>query len=144
MPPALPTLTVVAGLIPCRGNVLICQRRHDAAFPLKWEFPGGKIEPGETLAAGLRRELREELGIEADIGPEVYRTRHRYPDAYTVDLVFFYVPRFGGTVQNHAFEQIRWEAPSRLATFDFLDGDAELISLLRDGRLQVPPRDTPS
>src|SRR5215468_8749864 len=73
------TITVVAGLIQQGGRLLVCQRRRDGAFALKWEFPGGKVEPGETYENGLRRELREELGIEAHIGPEAYRTRHDYP-----------------------------------------------------------------
>ena len=131
----LPTIRVVAGLMQRHGAVLICQRRHDGAFPLKWEFPGGKIEPGETDADSLRRELREELGIEAEIGPEVYRTRHEYPGQYTVELVFYRVSAFQGVLHNYAFEQVRWENPARLLSYDFLEGDAELIRLLRQGKL---------
>lgn len=137
MTPTPPTLTVVAGLIRRDGAWLICQRRRDAAFPLKWEFPGGKVEPGETCEAGLRRELREELGIEAEIGPEVYRTCHEYPGTYTVALIFYHVPDFQGLLRNQAFEQVRWEKSERLLAFDFLDGDAELIHLLSQGKLPV-------
>src|SRR5919197_4408282 len=79
------TIMVVAGLIQQGGKLLICQRRRDGAFALKWEFPGGKVEPGETYEHGLHRELREELGIEAHIGPEAYRTRHDYPGNYSVE-----------------------------------------------------------
>jgi 8-oxo-dGTP diphosphatase len=121
--------------------LLICQRRRDGAFPLKWEFPGGKVESGETAPAGLCRELREELGIEAEIGVELYRTRHDYPGLYTVELLFYHVPAFCGTPQNYAFAQVRWEPPAHLLAFDFLAGDAEVIRLLQAGELSLPCTD---
>jgi 8-oxo-dGTP diphosphatase len=119
--------------------LLICQRRYDSAFALKWEFPGGKVEPGEASVEGLRRELREELGIEAQVGPEAYRTRHHYPGKYTVELIFYHVVDFSGALHNYAFEQVRWAAPAHLPTFDFLEGDAELIALLSQGKLPLLP-----
>ena len=67
MSDVLATITVVAGLIQQGGRLLVCQRRRDGAFALKWEFPGGKVEPGETYEKGLRRELHEELGIDATL-----------------------------------------------------------------------------
>jgi len=137
MPPSLSTLTVVAGLIQHANTLLICQRRRGDAFELKWEFPGGKVEAGETPAEGLCRELHEELGIDAEIGTERYRTRHHYPGKYIVELIFYDVLAFRGTPQNHAFEQIRWVDPVSLPTFDFLEGDAELIRLLSQNAL--PP-----
>jgi 8-oxo-dGTP diphosphatase len=133
-----PTITVVAGLIQRDGLLLICQRRRDGAFPLKWEFPGGKVEPGETPVDSLGRELREELDIEAQVGQEVYRTRHDYPGVHTVELLFYHIPAFQGALDNRAFEQICWEPPARLPAFDFLDGDAELITLLSQGTLTLP------
>jgi 8-oxo-dGTP diphosphatase len=138
MSQVLPTITVVAGLIQRDGLLLICQRRHDGAFPLKWEFPGGKVELGETPADGLRRELREELEIEAQVGREVYRTRHDYPGVHTVELIFYHIRAFQGVLHNRAFAAVRWEPPTRLPTFDFLDGDAELITLLSQGKLPLP------
>ena len=139
MPPTSSAITVVAGLLQQQGRLLICQRRRDGAFPLKWEFPGGKVEPGETCEDGLRRELQEELGIEAEIGPEVYHTRHAYPGMQPVELLFYHIPTFRGSLYNHAFEHIRWEPPTRLLAFDFLDGDAELIRLLAHGTLSLEP-----
>lgn len=133
MPTSLPTMTVVAGLLWQAGHLLICQRRRDQAHALKWEFPGGKVEPGETYEDGLRRELHEELGIDADIGAARYRTCHQYPGQYTVNLIFFDVPVFRGQPHNHVFEQICWVTPAALPTFDFLDGDAELIARLSQG-----------
>jgi 8-oxo-dGTP diphosphatase len=131
------TIMVVAGLIQQGGKLLICQRRRDGAFALKWEFPGGKVEAGETYENGLRRELREELGIEARIGPEAYSTRHDYPGKYAVELMFYHVVEFSGMLDNYAFEQIRWAVPADLSTYDFLEGDAELIALLSQGKLPL-------
>jgi 8-oxo-dGTP diphosphatase len=134
----LPAIRVVAGLMQRHGRLLICQRRRDGAFPLQWEFPGGKVEPGESCQAALQRELREELGIEADIGAELYHTRHVYPGTYTVELGFYHVSGFRGAVHNLVFEQVRWETPARLPRYEFLDGDAELITLLSQDTLQLP------
>lgn len=142
MSSALPTLTVVAGLIQRHGALLICQRRRDAAFALQWEFPGGKLEAGESSEAALRRELQEELGIVADVGAELYRTQHDYPGVYSVKLVFHHVTGFSGGLRNLAFEQICWAAPDQLPAFDFLAGDAELIGLLNRGEISVPSTHT--
>ena len=133
-----PKLTVAAGLIQRDGALLVCQRRSDAAFALQWEFPGGKLEAGESSEAALRRELHEELGVFADIGAELYRTQHDYPEVYSVLLVFHHVARFSGEPRNCAFEQIRWVGPAQLPALDFLEGDAELIGLLNRGEICVP------
>src|SRR3954469_17903692 len=101
---------VVGGLIVReRGElkeILICQRTKHQSMPLKWEFPGGKIEPGEQPRAALRRELEEELGIEAEIGDEVARIRHDYNDAVSVELRFFLVRSFQRELENRIFKQI--------------------------------------
>src|SRR5713101_6636832 len=80
---------VVAALIWDKGKVLVCQRTRHQTMPLKWEFPGGKIEEGEQPRDALRRELDEELGIAAVIGNEVKRIRHRYPNGSAVELRFY-------------------------------------------------------
>ena len=82
---------VVAGLIVKQGKLLVCQRTRHQTMPLKWEFPGGKIEEGEQPRDALRRELEEELGILATIGDEVKRIQHEYPNGGTVELRFFVV-----------------------------------------------------
>jgi 8-oxo-dGTP diphosphatase len=135
--------TVTAGILGDGERVLICQRRADARFGLKWEFPGGKVEEGETPEACLRRELREELAIEAQIGPEVYRTEHQYPDGLAVRLLFFRVSGYVGTPVNRDFERIEWVEPGRLPGFDFLEADRELVDLMVRGAITVglePPR----
>jgi 8-oxo-dGTP diphosphatase len=131
------TRTVVAGLIWRQGELLICQRRNDDAFPGKWEFPGGKVEPGEASRAALRRELLEELGIEADIGQEVWRTEHQYPGYSPVEVIFYRVDEYRGEPENRAFQQIRWVQPRDLSQYDFLEADRPLIRELSDGKIEL-------
>jgi 8-oxo-dGTP diphosphatase len=132
-------LTVVAALIEHQGKLLVCQRRGDSKFALMWEFPGGKAEPGETPKRALERELREELGVEAHVGPEVYRTKHRYPEMPQAIELLFFAARIGrGDVTNHAFEQIAWREPAALPELNFLPADRELIARLASGSLILP------
>lgn len=125
---------VVAGLIYREGKLLICQRQKSAAFPLKWEFPGGKIETGETPVGALRRELKEELDIDVHDAIEIYRHEHVYDHGPRVWLIFFSVREFAGNPKNLVFEQICWSDLSELVHFDFLAGDEPLIRrLVSDG-----------
>jgi len=121
---------VSAGILVRNGRVLACQRGPQQSHPGKWEFPGGKREAGESDAACLRRELREELGIEATVGRELWRTRHEYPGRAAVELVFFRVDAFGGEPVNRIFAAMRWVALAELAQLDFLAADRELIARL--------------
>ena len=132
---SLKRITVVAGLICENGRVLVCQRRANAAFPLKWEFPGGKVEKGEQLEEALRRELREELQIEVDRAVKIYHYKHVYPGISEVALTFFRIQRYQGEVKNLIFQQIAWVEFEKLLDFDFLEGDLPLIRKLatRDG-----------
>src|SRR6202011_3615029 len=98
---------VVAALIVKDGKVLVCQRTRHQTMPLKWEFPGGKIEEGEQPRDALRRELDEELGITATIGDEVARIRHEYPNGAAVDLRFFLVRDYRGEVENRIFHNLQ-------------------------------------
>ncbi len=126
---------VVAALILRGDEVLICQRRPDQPMALKWEFPGGKIERGETPEQALVRELDEELGIDADIGYLVARIRHVYRSGGAVDLQFFAVRSFRGEVANRIFHDMRWVSLRDLTTFDFLAADRDLIRDLAAGKL---------
>ncbi len=131
--------TVVAALIESDGKFLVCQRRHEARFALMWEFPGGKTEAGETPESALERELREELGISVRVGPEIYRTTHKYaemPDR--IQLIFFATRLSRGQPQNLQFEQILWRAPASLRELNFLPADRELIERLAAGSLALP------
>lgn len=121
---------VSAGILVRDGAVLACQRRPDQSHPGKWEFPGGKREAGETMAQCLRRELREELGIDVEVGAELWRHEHAYAGGPPVALVFFRVDRFAGEPRNLVFADLRWIELADLAGLDFLDADRELIALL--------------
>ena len=131
-------LTVVAALIESDGKLLVCQRRRGDSFALQWEFPGGKVTPGEIPAEALARELQEELGIEARIGREIYRTEHRYAElGEPIELLFFVADIQSGEPRNIVFEQIVWRAPESLSELNFLPADRELIEKLSTGALRV-------
>jgi 8-oxo-dGTP diphosphatase len=123
-------ITVGAGILKQDGKMLICQRKPTGAFPLQWEFPGGKVEAGEDVQTCLRRELYEELAIEAEIGPEVSAFQYTYPNGFQVNLVFFWVDVYSGEIANQAFEQILWVDPPELLHYDFLEADRALVARL--------------
>jgi mutator protein MutT len=119
--------TVVAAVIERDGLVLIAQRRNEGPHALKWEFPGGKVEPGESPPAALLRELEEELAIRARIDQEIMRYEYQYAGRPPILLIFYRVTAFDGEVQNLNFERIEWAPPRRLNDYDFLEGDAAFI-----------------
>lgn len=126
---------MVAAVIESNGKVLIGQRRAKDRHALKWEFPGGKVERFESPKDALRRELREELRIDAEIGPEIVRYEFQYPKRSPILLIFHRVSAFRGEPVNGAFEQIRWETRERLPQYDFLDGDRDFIHRLARGQM---------
>src|SRR5271168_4622342 len=126
---------VVVALILRGREVLICQRRPDQPMALKWEFPGGKMEPGETAEQALTRELDEELGINAKIGARITRMRHTYRSGSAVDLQFFAVHEFGGEITNRIFNDLRWCELTDLPSYDFLAADRSLVRDLAAGKL---------
>ena len=126
---------VVAALIVDDDRILACQRTRHQPMPLKWEFPGGKIEEGEQPRDALRRELEEELGIEATIGNEVARIQHRYANGGSVELRFFEVRKYQGEIENRIFREIRWVKRKELLELDFLDADRSLVQDLAAGKL---------
>jgi 8-oxo-dGTP diphosphatase len=136
---AKPVRLVVAALIlrytESGPEVLVCQRKPDQPMSLKWEFPGGKIEIGETAEGALVRELNEELGIDATIGRRIARVRHKYRNGGTIDLQFFIVREFTGELENRIFNDMRWSQLEHLPNFDFLAADLGLIRDLSEGKL---------
>jgi 8-oxo-dGTP diphosphatase len=128
---------VVAAIITRDSDekILICQRRKEQALPLKWEFPGGKIEIGEQPIAALKRELDEELGIDAEIGEELTRFVHNYKNGGGVELAFFRVRAFSGELTNRIFRDVRWVTRESLPQFDFLEADIKLVREIAAGSI---------
>jgi 8-oxo-dGTP diphosphatase len=126
-------LLVSAGIIIDKGRVLLGQRRKGDRHPFKWEFPGGKVEQGESPRQALIRELREELLIEAKIGAELARYEHDYPSGSRVHLLFFAVKEYTGEPVARVFEQISWVELTALPSIDFLEGDLDFVKRLARG-----------
>jgi 8-oxo-dGTP diphosphatase len=126
---------VVAAIIVRDGSVLICQRTEKQAFPLQWEFPGGKVEAGEELDAALVRELSEELGIEAVVGRKIATVQHQYASGLGVELHFFLVKEFTGEIENKIFREVRWEERTALDAESFLEADRDVVRGLRDSTI---------
>lgn len=126
---------VVAAVIVQEQRVLICQRTAEQPFPLQWEFPGGKLEAGEKLPTALIRELREELGITPTVEQEIATVRHHYAEGLAVELHFFLVQTFTGTIENKIFREVRWEQRDALDEESFLEADREVVRMIRRGDL---------
>jgi 8-oxo-dGTP diphosphatase len=126
---------VVAALLVRGPEILCCQRTEYQTLPLKWEFPGGKIEAGEEPGEALERELEEELGIHAEIGGKVAQLQHTYLNGNTVELHFFRIDRYEGELQNRIFREIRWAHRHDLPALDFLEADRTLVQQIAEGKL---------
>lgn len=134
--PELPRVRAVVAALILRGKeVLVCQRKAGTAMGLQWEFPGGKIEPGESPEQALRRELEEELGIDASIGPYVTEVTHNYRNGGAVHLQFYAVHRFEGELRNRVFEDMRWASLRDLPAYNFLAADRKFVRELAEGKI---------
>lgn len=129
-----PPLAVVAAVIERGTQVLICRRSEDGRHPLKWEFPGGKVEPGEQPRDALARELDEELGIRATVDSEIARYEYQYPGRSPILLIFFRVREFSGDPVNRQFAEMLWEERGKLPEYDFLEGDVDFARALAADR----------
>ena len=127
-------IKVVVGIIssgPGMSRVLLCQRKHTAKhYPLKWEFPGGKLEHGESPESGLQRELSEELGIKAEIGELYHHQHHTYADNRTFDVRYYIVTKFSGEIVNNVFELFLWVPVQELPRYDILEGNTDVVKKL--------------
>jgi len=117
-------LQVVAGIISHKGRILLCQRhRNSSRFPMKWEFPGGKVEDGETPEQAIVRELKEELGIDVGDIQLINNYNFAYKDELPFQLYFFKILNYSGSITNVQFEDILWVKPETILDYDILDGD---------------------
>lgn len=120
---------VTAAVIEKDGKVLIAQRRKGSTLAGKWEFPGGKIEPGETAEACLKRELKEEFNIDAEIGKFIMASRFRYC-LVPIELLAYRVKHVFGDFKANEHDQIRWVSPSELGSYDFMPADRPIVRML--------------
>ncbi len=122
-------MTVTAGIIERDGKVLVARRRPGKHMGGKWEFPGGKIEPGETAPQSLARELREELAVTAEVGSFLCRTTWE-GDGLSLELLVFRVVRIEGEPSLHEHQEIRWVGPRELSQLDLADSDRKVVLAL--------------
>jgi len=121
---------VAVGVIQKNGKILICQRKQNSRYGLKWEFPGGKLEAGESILGCLRRELREELSIEVERYVRSETQTAFYEDGGTFEVTYCFVRQYSGEPRNNLFEEIRWVSLDELRTLDILEGNKPFVASL--------------
>ena len=125
-------IPVAVALIVRNGCVLMGERRPDKVYPLHWEFPGGKLEAGETALQALRRELLEELSIEIEDAEEWFHEVATYSNGMTYDLCYFLVRSWNGGVLNNEFNRILWMSEEILPTLTHLTGNKNILERIQD------------
>ncbi|MBA4416670.1 MAG: 8-oxo-dGTP diphosphatase MutT [Syntrophus sp. (in: bacteria)] len=122
--------TVVAAIIIKEGMILIGKRKEGGSMAHKWEFPGGKLEPGETPEECLKRELFEELGVDVKIGEFYCLGRHMPESPYGIELLTYKVLYCSGSFKPIAHEEIRWVRPDELGLYEFPHADRPIVNKL--------------
>ncbi len=123
---------VVVAILRDGDRVLMGLRPADKKYPLQWEFPGGKVEAGESLEEALRRELREELEIEVAGLGELRCDVSEYSDAGTFSVHYFTVDSWSGELRNRAFAKLAWIHPRDFSSYDILQGNRQICAQLQD------------
>lgn len=118
---------VAVGILKKDNRYLLCQRKRNGRYGLKWEFPGGKIEPGETVEQCLRRELQEELSISIGSIEKSVTEAAYYEDGGMFNVHYCYINTFDGEPLNNVFEKIRWVTLDELKELDVLEGNKSFI-----------------
>jgi 8-oxo-dGTP diphosphatase len=126
-----PKIRVVGAMIEREGRYLITQRPPRASLPLLWEFPGGKVEPGETDEEALARELREEMAIDVAVGERVIHVEHSY-EKYDIDFCVYRCRMGDGAIQHLRVHDHRWVRPDELDGYEFPAADEKTIARLLD------------
>ncbi len=124
-------LVVAAALYDREGRVLIAERPPGKHMAGRWEFPGGKVDPGESEAQALSRELREELGVEVAASHPFMRLAHSYSDR-DVELSMWIVDQYQGEPQSLDGQKLKWVRPAQLPEEDILEADLPFVEALRD------------
>ncbi len=123
-------IQVTAALIERDGKILIARRNKDDPLKDKWEFPGGKVEAGESPKACLMRELEEELGVVTAIGEFICSTKHEYSHI-AIELLVYRAHYLSGEFKANDHAEIKWVAPAELKHYDFPEADAPIVEMLR-------------
>ena len=127
------TIQVAVGILfKDEHSVLLCQRPEHKNYPLKWEFPGGKVEAGETPEAALARELQEELGIQAKASSLLHSEKNSYDDGNSYQVEYYKVTQWNGNIENKEFAATEWVNRSVLTQYDILDGNRTICRKLAD------------
>ena len=127
-------VAVVVGLLAREdGSLLLCQRPPGKSYALEWEFPGGKVEPGERPEQALVRELQEELGIETVLGPLLHEKVSFYADGGNFAVAYYLVESWSGDITNRVFADLHWVRPERLPEYPILSGNREICERLAQG-----------
>lgn len=137
-----PMTKVAVGILKKNGKILACQRKRGSRYELKWEFPGGKMEPGETVAQCLERELFEELSIHITRIEDIETQQWHYDDGGTYEVAYCTITDFTGELRNNVFEQVKWVTPAELARLDSLEGNADIVRKLAGQNAASDPKNS--
>lgn len=123
-------INVVAGFIYENNRILICQRPAGKARALLWEFAGGKVEQDESHAEALKREYREELAVEIEVGSLFYKHSHEYDDVI-VNLFIYHAQIVGGSIQKLEHKDIKWISSKEIDNYAFCPADEEVLKIIK-------------
>ncbi|SRR5699024_10971244 len=119
-------IQVVCAIITNRDKFLICQRSSNMKLPLKWEFPGGKIEENETNEEGLIREIYEELGLRINVNKALTSIKHNYPE-FSIELIPYVSEIVSGNLKPIEHKEVRWITLEELNNFDWAAADIPIV-----------------
>ena len=128
-------IKVVGGIIIDKNKILIAQRSNQKEHPLKWEFPGGKIQENENPIEALKREIKEELSIDIKKSKLLLDYEYEYQDIKKIHLYFYKIDEYTGKVRNIEHNQLLWTHCNDLEKLDFLDGDRMIIDRIQNSNI---------